>query len=227
MPLDGQLFRPGGRGVPERQGGPARANCRRRTFEGVASVNPGFAAVLLAGGASTRMGSPKALLEFEGRPLWRRQVELLQSLNPSELMISAARDWEVPTGPWTVVRDRVTGLGPLGGMDAAMEATSQGLLLVLAVDMPSMSAGFLGGLVRSAGPKGVVPEDSGTYQGLAAVYPRSIHPLLKEVLGGGDRSLQFLVREAIRDGLVVGRPLSADERQLFRNLNRPADLIGQ
>ena len=190
-------------------------------------MKPEFAAVLLAGGASTRMGRPKALLEFEGRPLWHRQVGLLQSLNPAQLMISAAQDWEVPSGPWTVVRDRVAGLGPLSGMDAAFEATSLGLLLVLAVDMPAMSAGFLGGLVRSAGPKGVVPEDFGIYLGLAAVYPRSIQPLLKEALGGGDRSLQYLVRKALRDGLVAGRAVAEVERPLFRNLNRPADLVGQ
>jgi molybdopterin-guanine dinucleotide biosynthesis protein A len=112
-------------------------------------------------------------------------------------------------------------------MDAAFEATSLGLLLVLAIDMPAMSAGFLSGLVRLAGPKGVVPEDFGIYQGLAAVYPRSIQPLLKEVLGGEDRSLQFLVRKALGDGLVLGRAVAEDERPLFRNLNRPADLFGQ
>jgi molybdopterin-guanine dinucleotide biosynthesis protein A len=124
------------------------------------------------------MGCPKALIEVEGKPLWRRQVELLRSLGPSELMVSAGGDWAVEPGPWTVVRDRVAGLGPLGGIDAALEATSSDRLLVLAVDMPAMSARFLGELVRAPGPRGVVPVEGGLYQGLAAVYPGSIRPLL-------------------------------------------------
>jgi molybdopterin-guanine dinucleotide biosynthesis protein A len=190
-------------------------------------VKPPFAALLLAGGASTRMGSAKALVEFEGKPLWRRQAELLQGLGPGELMISAGEDWKVPTGPWNVVRDRVPGLGPLGGMEAALGATSLDLLLVLAVDMPAMSADFLGQLVHAAGPSGVIPVEEGIFQGLAAVYPRSIGPLLKEALAGEDRSFQLLARRAVRDGLLVARPVAAAESRLFRNVNRPADLVGQ
>jgi molybdopterin-guanine dinucleotide biosynthesis protein A len=190
-------------------------------------VRPVFAAVLLAGGASRRMGSPKALVEVEGRPLWRRQVELLQGLGPAELMISAGEDWAVEPGPWAVVRDRVPGMGPLGGIAAALESMSSDLLLVLAVDMPDMSAGFLGEIVRSAGPGGVVPEEAGIYQGLAAVYPRPIRALVEELLGGDDRSLQSLVGRAVREGLVTARPVAESERRLFRNVNRPADLPGQ
>jgi molybdopterin-guanine dinucleotide biosynthesis protein A len=170
------------------------------------------------------MGSPKALVELEGTPLWRRQASLLQGLKPAQLMISAGGDWKVGPGPWTVVRDRVPGLGPLGGIDAALRASSCEMLLVLAVDMPAMSAEFLGELVRSAGPRGVVPEDKGLFQALAAVYPRSILPLLEEVMGGEDLSLQSLVHEAVRSGLVSRRPIADHEVPLFRNVNWPADL---
>ncbi|HEY5078462.1 MAG TPA: molybdenum cofactor guanylyltransferase [Opitutaceae bacterium] len=190
-------------------------------------MKPGFSALLLAGGASTRMGRPKALLKFEGRPLWRRQAELLQKLGPAELMISAGNDWKVEPGPWTLVRDRLPGIGPLGGIAAAMDAMASDLLLVLAVDMPSMSAGYLGGLLEASGPGGVVPEENGFYHGLAAVYPRSVRALVAAALGGADHSLQPILTCAVRDGLIAARPIAAGEWQLFRNVNRPEDLLPQ
>jgi molybdopterin-guanine dinucleotide biosynthesis protein A len=183
-----------------------------------------FSAVLLAGGASSRMGFPKALISAGGRPLWRRQVELLECLGPAEVMISAGADWDAGEGPWPVVRDRVPGLGPLGGIGAALGAMSSQLLLVLAVDMPFMTAAYLAGLVEEAGPNGVVPVDDGLFQGLAAVYPKSVGALLEEALAGEDRSLQFFVNRALRGGLVTARPIAAPERPLFGNVNRPEDL---
>ncbi|HEY4989457.1 MAG TPA: molybdenum cofactor guanylyltransferase [Opitutaceae bacterium] len=186
-----------------------------------------FSALLLAGGASTRMGRPKALLEFEGMPLWRRQARLLQSLGPQELMISAGVDWEVEAGPWTIVRDRAPGMGPLGGLAVALETMAADLLLVLAVDMPGMSAGYLGQLLASAGQGGVVPEENGVYHGLGAVYPRSLGALVGEALAGEDRSVQSVVRRAVREGLVTPRPIAPGEEGLFRNVNRPEDLRPQ
>jgi molybdopterin-guanine dinucleotide biosynthesis protein A len=187
-------------------------------------VKKAFSAVLLAGGASARMGYPKALLSLGGVPLWRRQVDLLAGLGPAELLVSAGLDWDPGAGPWAVVRDRVPGLGPLGGIGAALGAMSTDLLLVLAIDMPSMTAGFLGSLVAAAGPAGVVPADGGLYQGLAAVYPRSVGATLEEALGGEDRSLQHFIGRALQRGLVAARPVAEAERPLFANVNRPSDL---
>ena len=45
-------------------------------------------AVLLAGGQSRRMGTDKATVEIDGVPLWRRQVGLLASLEPVEIVVT-------------------------------------------------------------------------------------------------------------------------------------------
>ena len=170
------------------------------------------------------MGRPKALIQVRGVPLWRDRAELLRGLGPLELMISAPADLPIEAGPWTLVRDGAPGLGPLAGIEAALKAMSAERLLVLAVDMPDMTAEFLAGMVRADGSTGVVPEDDGLYQGLAAVYPRSILALVREILAGGDRSLQFLVKRAVEGGLVRSRSVAERERPLFRNVNRPDDL---
>jgi molybdopterin-guanine dinucleotide biosynthesis protein A len=170
---------------------------------------------------------PKALVRVDGAPLWRRQVGVLQGLEPTELMISAGLDWDPGPGPWTVLRDRTPGLGPLEGIGAALAGMSTKLLLVLAVDMPSMPAVFLGGLVEAAGPTGVVPVSKGIYQGLAAIYPHSAFAVAEEVLGGADHSIQHFAKRALAMGLVVEKRVEDSERVFFMNVNRPEDLTAE
>ena len=76
---------------------------------------PAFAAVVLAGGQSRRMGTDKAFLTHpeSEQPCWQRQHSLLQTLGPSTLWISANAEQEFPGTD--IVRDRDQSMGPLGG----------------------------------------------------------------------------------------------------------------
>jgi molybdopterin-guanine dinucleotide biosynthesis protein A len=187
-------------------------------------VKAPFSALVLAGGQSSRMGRPKATLELSGVALWRRQVATLQGLGPSEILISAGADWSPGEGSWKVITDRVAGLGPLAGLQSAFAAMSTEWLLVLGVDMPAMSLGMLGRILAQSGEKGVVPVLDGFYQGLAALYPRSVAALVDAALATEFRSLQSLIGGAVNDGLVEARPVTDADRSLFWNVNRPGDL---
>ena len=100
-----------------------------------------FTAALMAGGKSSRMGSDKRLLEIDGIPFWQRQIELLESLAPSEILISAS-DYPAWAGRHGVVKDEAAGAGPLAGLSAILNAAAHEIVLVLAVDMPLMNARF-------------------------------------------------------------------------------------
>lgn len=178
----------------------------------------------MAGGASTRMGQPKALLDYHGAPLWRHQADKLLQLRPRQLLISAPPSLQLEKGPWTIVHDHQSDLGPLAGLDAALDAVTADYLVVLAVDMPAITVDFLQLLLDRAGGKGVVPELDGFYQGLVAIYPTKIHAIVRQVLGGDDRSIQHLIRRARADDLVEIYLVKEDERPLFKNLNSPSDL---
>jgi molybdopterin-guanine dinucleotide biosynthesis protein A len=97
------------------------------------------------------MGSPKALLDWGGRPLWRHQAETLDSLAPDERFISLPPGLAVDCGTWTRVFDRVPELGPLGGIDAALRAMRSEWLVVLAVDLPAMTTNYLLAQLTAAG----------------------------------------------------------------------------
>jgi molybdopterin-guanine dinucleotide biosynthesis protein A len=183
-----------------------------------------LAALLLAGGASTRMGQPKAFLPYQGMPLWKHQMKTLLALEPSELFISAARQIDFGTGPWKTLYDREPGLGPLAGLEAALKETAAGHLLVLAVDMPGFTADFFRVLLDEADESGIVAKIDGFYQGTAAIYTKSILPMVEVVLASEDRSFQHLAGHAIAAGLLKVHHATEQERPFFQNLNTPSDL---
>lgn len=182
-----------------------------------------FAAVLLAGGRSRRMGRDKALLPLgDGRLLWQRQLDVLRELGPAELFVSGPRRDGFP-GELICLEDEWPARGPLGGIAAALWAMSAGRLVVLAVDLPRMEAGFLRGLLaRAERGRGVVPRhpDGGLYEPLAAVYPVECLTLARERLHDEDWSLQGFVRRAAE--LCQAHEIAVGERALFMNWNEPA-----
>lgn len=182
-----------------------------------------FAAVLIAGGHSRRMGTSKALLDYHGMPLWHFQIQKLLRLGPRQLFLSVRKNVELPPGPWTFVHDRLPDAGPLAGLDAALRHTCEDFLVVLAVDMPAMTSEFLSSLLREAGPAGIVPRLAGLCHGTAAVYPVEILPLVETILAGNDRSFQRLIRDALHCGLMRVRDIPPSSAGLFENWNSPED----
>ncbi len=177
-------------------------------------------AVLLAGGKSSRMGCDKALLEVGGEPLWRRQLATLRALGPEQLMISGPG-----RGEGEAVADEIEGAGPLGGVAAALHRCTAPLLVVLAVDLPAMTADFLQTLLELCGVgKGVVPRGSEYFEPLAAIYPVAATAIARERLRNAEFSMQDFVAAAIREELLIERKLRPEETRLFANLNTPADL---
>src|SRR6185312_15889507 len=100
-------------------------------------------AVLFVGGLSRRMGEDKATLQFDGEPLWVRQVQLLRELKPDVLWISArARPIWCPS-EIEVIADEPPSRGPLSGLAAALRKIQTSHLLALAIDMPRMNSDVL------------------------------------------------------------------------------------
>ena len=94
-------------------GARARADASETCEHGPTSAM--VSAIILAGGRSSRMGTPKALLPFDGEPLI---VHLVRRLAPmfGEVIVVAAPDQVPPALPATLVRDEVAYQGPVGGI---------------------------------------------------------------------------------------------------------------
>ena len=187
---------------------------------------PELAGAVLAGGRSSRMGTDKARLFVGGETLLARQLRLLRESGARErLVVGRGADEAVRESGVRFVADRQLGAGPLAGLEAALVAGGPGPTLVLAVDLPFITAELLRRLVRRGGSEvGVIPWREDHAEPLVALYP---HRALAEVtrrLNAGELALQPLARAGVAAGwLKPWRIADADAAQ-FTNWNRPGDL---
>jgi molybdenum cofactor guanylyltransferase len=179
-------------------------------------------AVLLAGGESRRMGRDKATIEFEGQPLWKRQLEILRVLGPEKILVSARATPSWLPDDVELLLDDPPSRGPLSGLTKALAAMGTSHLIVVAVDMPFMTGEELGrisGLAQTG--YGVVPMIHDRAEPLAAVYPAKASPDFAEALAGADFSLQRLVRRLAAEDIIRFLPVPARDEHLYRSVNEP------
>ena len=170
-----------------------------------------ISAALLAGGESRRMGRDKATILFRGKPLWQIQLDLLRTLNPKEIFVSARTDPVWRPADVHFVSDIPPSRGPLSGLAASLDRMCGTHLLALAVDMPLMSQKYLRHLCDKIEPHvGVVPRIHGRAEPLAAIYPREAATEFQGALAATDFSLQTLVRYLLDTGKL--RELSVTEQ---------------
>jgi len=185
-----------------------------------------FAAALIAGGRSRRMGTDKAFLNWQGRPLWEHQMEKLRALEPSRLLLSCRSDQAIPAQPdiWPV-QDEWPDCGPLGGVGSCLRACDAPLLAVLGIDLPLLPPEFLRSLLSECldGCGAVVSLDDGYFEPLAAIYPRAMEALAEEQIASGQLAMQEFIRRGVERGMM--RVVSvALEAVWFTNVNAPADV---
>jgi len=184
-----------------------------------------ISAVLLAGGESRRMGRDKATILFRGKPLWQIQLDLLRTLNPKEIFVSARTDPVWRPADADFVSDIPPSRGPLSGLSASLDQMCDTHLLALAVDMPLMSERYLRRLCDKIEPHvGVVPRIHGRAEPLAAIYPREAATEFQGALVGTDFSLQTVTRFLVESGKLREISVTGEERKLFLNVNELADL---
>lgn len=150
------------------------------------------AAFVLAGGKSTRMGADKAFVEFEGRTLLARALELARSVTDNVRIVGNAEKF-AEFAP--VVEDVFRGCGPLGGIHAALRASAAALNLMLAVDMPFVPRELLEYLIARARASNVlafVPRAAGGWQPLCAVYSREFADGAEKALLDGHYKIDSL-----------------------------------
>jgi molybdenum cofactor guanylyltransferase len=143
---------------------------------------PDATAVVLAGGKSSRMGKPKALLLFDNEPLIAHIVRTLNRIF-SETVVVAAPEQDLPPLPATVVRDEISYQGPVGGIYYGLRAAGGQFSFVTSCDVAFLNTALISHLISQISEYDiVVPHWQDRFQPLHAVYRRSMLPLLKEQL---------------------------------------------
>ena len=183
---------------------------------------PCFGAVL-AGGQSRRMGADKAALAIDGVPLWRRQLRVLRDAGVSDPVLVRGPGQPAPEGV-RILRDLHPGIGPMGGLHAALAAAGDAPLALLAVDMPGIGPDWFAWLLGHCGDgTGAMARHALGCEPLAAVYPPSALPLVDEAVSRGDYSLQRLAVALAGSGRMRLVDLGPAEVDRVRSVNTPLD----
>ena len=185
-------------------------------------------AAILAGGRASRFGGcDKSALIVEGLPILDRQMAALSQV-ADEVMLVVGEQMPPPRADVRIVRDRVSASGPLGGLDAALAAARHDRLVLLACDMPFVTARLLQHLLAlTSGADAVVPRTERGYHPLCAAYTRACQPAIAVHLARGQlRMVEFLADVRVR--VVGGDELAAlgDHHRLLANINTPAEYDG-
>jgi len=181
-------------------------------------------AFVLAGGRSSRMGADKALLDFDNQKLLERALRSVSSVAGKSYIVGSKQRY----GSFgEVVEDIYPGCGPLGGIHAALTATSTDLNLILSVDMPLMTADFLRWLLDQAAATEdsiVVPDIAGGLQPLCATYRRSVVNMAERALQAGDYKIGHLFSQLptriLREPEILAAGFAA---AIFQNVNTPQE----
>jgi molybdopterin-guanine dinucleotide biosynthesis protein A len=191
-----------------------------------------WTAAILAGGQARRLGgldkSALAVGAAGGAPtsILERQLAVLRGLTP-HILIVAREDSPARTVTVPVVCDRVAGAGALGGLYTALMDAPTEQVVVIACDMPFVTAPFLAHVAAlGADPAvdAVVPRDARGQHPLCASYRRRAAAALKRRIDLHQlRVLDALSDLTVRDlGPAELAPFDPDDRLLL-NVNTPED----
>jgi molybdopterin-guanine dinucleotide biosynthesis protein A len=158
-----------------------------------------FSTIVLAGGASSRMGSPKALLRFGGETLIERVTRRLAEVS-AEVIVVAGPHVPLPALPGgaRAVQDDRPLQGPLAGIFYGLRAAATDLCFVCGCDHPFLAPAIAQLLVAHARGDGAVSVWEGREQPLVAAYRRDLAEVAAELLAAGEhRPLALLDRASL------------------------------
>lgn len=179
------------------------------------------AGIVLAGGRSSRMGTPKAWLDWHGTTLLRRTCGIVARGAGGPVVVVRAPGQELPPLPdgVRVVEDAREGKGPLQGLLAGLEAVDGELAFAASTDMPFLHPRFVAAVCAAAdGADAAVPHVGGFRQPLAAAYRTALAPLVAELVEQ-DRMKPAFLFERCETRWLEELP----HPESVRNLNERAD----
>jgi molybdopterin-guanine dinucleotide biosynthesis protein A len=192
-----------------------------------------ISAFILTGGASSRMGKAKALLEFGGEPVILRIARTMEPLVSSVTAVGPSERYAVLG--LEVIEDQKFGIadergkspGPLAGIASALTASRTDWNLIVACDLPYLSREWVGWLLTRTNISSaqiIMPRTERGPEPLAAVYRRECAEPIIAALHRGVRKVTDAMAQ-LRTDFVTEREwhhIDPDGRVL-RNMNSPED----
>jgi molybdopterin-guanine dinucleotide biosynthesis protein A len=180
--------------------------------------------IILAGGESRRMGTDKAFLKIDGRPLIEHILAVFSTLFARTIVVTNTPDRYRNYGV-EVTSDALDIRGPLTGIYSGLLRSGDEYNFVAACDMPFLNPRFIAYMGElTAGYDAVVPMFDGFLEPLHAIYRRGLLPVMETQVRRQDRRIRGMfdhiqVRYVTEEEIIRFDPL----KRSFRNLNTPKE----
>ena len=183
--------------------------------------------VILAGGSNKRFGGiTKANVVIGGKTIISRMISTIEELFDEIIIVTNEPKEFREFIQYKIVEDQYLKAGPLGGIHAALKATSEDAIFVFAGDMPFLDKGIITYQINEFNKRQhdvLIPEVDQFIEPLHAIYRKSVLNRLEKFLSEGKS-------KAVRDFLCevnVGYlqiPKTKKSELAFSNINSPSDL---
>ncbi len=179
----------------------------------------GTAVAFLAGGASSRMGTPKAMLEINGETFLAR---LARTFTGFDERLLSANDSAITAPGLRRIVDIRPGLGPIGGLYSVLRSCRSERVLFIPCDMPLLTMDIALRLLRTLGDgDACIAEVGGAAEPLGAVYAKSALPAMEACIAARSYRLRTML------AMLDCRRVAFDDEQsrmAFSNINTPEEL---
>lgn len=179
--------------------------------------------IILTGGKSSRMGTDKAELPYNGKKLVEYSIETLRPLCNDIFISSSApehRSYALPT-----IEDEYPNMGPIMGIYSCLKKSKTDLNLVISCDMPHINSEVLSLLLdNSCSMAKVFTWGAGKVEPLAGLYSKAIIPFIEKQIAEHNYKLMQLLDSSNAAKLELE---GHDGSYIFKNMNRPADLADE
>ena len=183
--------------------------------------------VILAGGENRRFrGETKANLIVDGRPIIENTLAILTGIFADVIIVTNKSSDFAGYSNYRQIPDIFKRVGPLGGIHAALRATSLDAIFVIAGDMPWLSENFIREVTNYyllSDCEVLIPRKDGFDEPLHAIYSLSVYKRLDKFLTDTDKyAIKDFLNQTKVEYMTISSKNLAD--RVFTNINTPADL---
>ncbi|RLD59751.1 MAG: hypothetical protein DRJ01_10870 [Bacteroidetes bacterium] len=183
---------------------------------------------ILAGGKNSRIGGRnKALIEIDSCTILKNNTEVLRSIFDEIILVTnSPEQYSCVKNDYTIISDKIKGIGPLGGIYSALLKTKKDSIFFVPCDMPFLNTVVINKVIeeyKNSNYDAVVPRIKDNIEPLHAIYKKSIYEkLYTHITEGSNYSIRNFYKKIKVHYLDLEDNLF--NNKVFTNINTHADL---
>lgn len=177
----------------------------------------------MAGGKSVRMEKDKGFVLFRGKAMAQHGLDLLQNHFQKCYISTNNNAYDVFGLP--LISDIHPGIGPMGGIHAALNTINGDSIFLLGCDIPNVNGDLIKILIENFNDEEIVLPIHGSNQlePLCGIYSKKCLKRIKDMIADKNFKLHDLITSS-KTKYVNVDVLIKKTPQLFENINTPAQL---